>query len=372
MKILYVATVQSHIAQFHLRAIDMLKEKGYEIHVAARDNLAEKNGLRLRNVDRVINIPFERSPFKMKNIRAYRQLKQVITQEKYDMIHCNTPVGGILTRLAANKSRKNGTVVIYMAHGFHFYKGAPLKNWLVFYPIEKFMSGFTSRLVTITEEDFQLARRKFKCSVYRIHGVGANSEKYGRIRVDELDAVTKRFNLEGKFVLLCTGELNQNKNQKTLIEAMKMVSRKIPNSILLLAGNGPAKDELEEQIRNNNLQAYVKLLGYVTDLEKYVHLADVIISASYREGLPLNIVEAMYCKKPVVASVNRGHKELIKDGIDGYLVPAADPAAFADKIVALAKDPALRSGFGQQGYIKAQRYMDINVLQELKEVYEIK
>ena len=187
-----------------------------------------------------------------------------------------------------------------------------------------------------------------------------------------MDAVTKRFNLEGKFVLLCTGELNQNKNQKTLIEAMKMISRKIPDSILLLAGNGPAKDTLEELIRNNNLQAYVKMIGYVTDLEKYVHLADVIISASYREGLPLNIVEAMYCKKPVVASVNRGHKELIEDGTDGYLVPAADPAAFADKIVALTKDPTLRSRFGQQGYIKAQQYMDTQVLQELKEVYEIK
>lgn len=371
MKILYVATVQSHIAQFHLRAIDMLKEKGYEIHVAARDNLAEKNGLRLRNVDRVFNIPFERSPFKLKNVSAYRQLKQVIEQENYDMIHCNTPVGGILTRLAANKSRKKGTVVIYTAHGFHFYKGAPLKNWLVFYPIEKLMSRFTSKLVTITEEDFLLARRKFKCLVYRIHGVGANSEKYGQIREDELDTVKKRLNLEGKFVLLCTGELNQNKNQKTLIETMKTVSRKIPESILLLAGNGPAKDALEEQIRNSNLQAYIKMLGYVTDLEKYVHLADVIISASYREGLPLNIVEAMYCKKPVVASVNRGHKELIEDGTDGYLVPPENPAAFADKIVTLAQDPLLRNRLGQHGYIKAQQYMDTYVLQELKEVYEI-
>ena len=369
MRVLFVATVQSHIAQFHLKAIELFRQKGYEVHVAARDNLAEKNGLQIKNVDQVFDIPFQRSPFSPKNLSAYRQLKEVIQKGDYEIIHCNTPVGGILTRLAARKAKGE---VIYTAHGFHFYKGAPLKNWLIYYPMEKIMARFTDKLITINEEDFQLARRKFKCSVYRIHGVGANSEKYGRIRVDELDAVTKRFNLEGKFVLLCTGELNQNKNQKTLIEAMKMVSRKIPNSILLLAGNGPAKDELEEQIRNNNLQAYVKLLGYVTDLEKYVHLADVIISASYREGLPLNIVEAMYCKKPVVASVNRGHKELIKDGIDGYLVPAADPAAFADKIVALAKDPALRSGFGQQGYIKAQRYMDTNVLQELKEVYEIK
>ena len=150
MKVLFVATVQSHIAQFHLKIIEVLKQEGWEIHVAARDNLAQKNGLQLKNVDKVYNILFQRSPFSPKNLKAYRELKKVITGGKYDIIHCNTPVGGILTRIAGRKEKGN---VFYTAHGFHFYKGAPLLNWFIYYPIEKVMAHYTDKLITITDED---------------------------------------------------------------------------------------------------------------------------------------------------------------------------------------------------------------------------
>ena len=155
MKVLFVATVQSHIAQFHLKIIEVLKQEGWEIHVAARDNLAEKNGLQLKNVDKVYNILFQRSPFSPKNLKAYRELKKVITGGKYDIIHCNTPVGGILTRIAGRKEKGN---VFYTAHGFHFYKGAPLLNWFIYYPIEKVMAHYTDKLITITDEDYHLAK----------------------------------------------------------------------------------------------------------------------------------------------------------------------------------------------------------------------
>ena len=149
MKVLFVATVQSHIAQFHLKIIEVLKQEGWEIHVAARDNLAQKNGLQLKNVDKVYNILFQRSPFSPKNLKAYREVKKVITGGKYDIIHCNTPVGGILTRIAGRKEKGN---VFYTAHGFHFYKGAPLLNWFIYYPIEKVMAHYTDKLITITDE----------------------------------------------------------------------------------------------------------------------------------------------------------------------------------------------------------------------------
>ena len=371
MKILYVATVQSHIAQFHLKAISMMKEKGYEIHVAARNNLNEKNGLKLENVDKIFDVPFERDPFKVKNIKAYGYLKQIMNQEKYDIIHCNTPVGGILARLAANRQRKRGTMVIYTAHGFHFYKGAPLLNWLIYYPVEKIMAGLTSKLITITEEDYLFAKKKFRCPVYRIHGVGANSEKYGEIDKQAVAAIKNKLQLDGKFVILCTGELNKNKNQKTVIKAMGKIVRKLPETKLLLAGNGPEKENLEQQIYEEHLQDNIILLGYVTELENYVYIADLIVSASFREGLPLNIVEAMYSGKPVVTSKNRGHKELVEDGVNGYLVSADDSEAFSDKIIRLGKDPALCAKFGERGREKSEKYMDRYVLKELKTIYEI-
>lgn len=366
MKVLFVATVQSHIAQFHLGAMKLLKDQGYEIHVAARDNLAEKNGLKLENVDCIYNIPFDRSPFSTKNINAYKELKRIIIQGNYEMVHCNTPVGGLLTRIAARNSESS---VIYTAHGFHFYKGAPLKNWIIYYPIEKFLSKWTDKLITITNEDYELAKQKFNCPVYHVHGVGVKTKKYSAVTNEEIDMFRRDNNLDNKFVMLCTGELNANKNQMTLIESMKEVVKNIPNAILLLAGNGPMHDDLMNKINELNLNDYINLLGYRTDLEWYVHSADVILTASIREGLPVNVLEAMYCKKPVIASNNRGHRELIVDGKNGYLVKAKDSLEFSKRIVDLFNNELLRHSMGNEGYKMVKCYTDLSVKEELKKVY---
>ena len=370
MKILYVATVQSHIAQFHLKAIAMMKKKGYEVHVAARNNLSEKNGLSLENVDKVFDIPFERSPFKVTNIVAYRQLRKIISEENYSIIHCNTPVGGILTRLAANKSRKRGTRVIYTAHGFHFYKGAPLLNWLIYYPIEKTMAHLTDALVTINEEDYRRASKRFSCPVYRIHGVGVNTEKYGNVTEADIAGVKDEFNLANKISIICTGELNKNKNQETIIRAMKKIVCRGQNAVLLLAGNGPEKEKLDKQISELELESKVFLIGYHTDLQKYVQACDIAVSASLREGLGLNLLEAMYCKKPIVAADNRGHRELV-DKKTGYLVKPKDADAFAECIVDLCQNIEKRIKMGENGYEKSKKYWDVNVLKELQDIYGV-
>lgn len=368
-KVLFVATVQSHIAQFHMGAIALFKKNGYEVHVAARNNLAEKNGLVLRNVDRVFNISFDRSPVSAKNISAYHQLKKVIDSGQYDMIHCNTPVGGILTRLAARKVRKQGCCVIYTAHGFHFYDGAPKKNWLIYYPIEKFMTYFTDKLITINEDDYRLALKKFSCPVYHIHGVGVKTAKYDAVSQKDWEEFRKERGWKDDFLILCTGELNENKNQATIIRAMRQVIKKMPTAKLLLAGNGPSESTLRQLIFELNLEDRVLLLGYRTDLEWFVHSCDLVVSASFREGLPLNIIEGMYCRKPVVASVNRGHKELIKNNITGYLVSPKSEGDFAKKILSVAKNKEIARIFGQKGYSRIQQYTDKVVVKELEKIY---
>lgn len=240
-KAILIATVQSHIAQFHRPLIKLLKENGYEVHVAAKDNLAEKNGLKIENADRIFNIPFERSPFDKKNIKAYRELKKILDDEHYDIISCNTPVGGLATRLAARKTRKNGSKVFYMAHGFHFYKGAPKKNWLIYYPIEKIMARYTDVLITITREDYNLAKKKFHTDVKLVHGVGADEVKYRSIGSEAIADFKKEQKLNDRFVILCTGELNANKNQSTVIRAVGQLVTNYPEILLLLAGNGQKK-----------------------------------------------------------------------------------------------------------------------------------
>lgn len=370
MKVLLVATVQSHICQFHKPLVKMLHEHGCEVHVAARNNLAEKNGLKLDFADQVFDVPFERSPFSKRNLTAYKQLKQIIDAGNYDVVHTNTPVGGIVGRLAARKARKNGCQVFYTAHGFHFFQGGPKKSWLIYYPIEKFMCRYTDELITITEEDFQLAQKKFPVSVSHIHGIGANSSKYHPISVDVRAALRSELGFaQDQKIIVCTGELNANKNQITAIHAMKQVVSKIPEAILLLAGNGATHDELQAAINAAGLQSNAVLLGYHTDLEKYVEVSDLILSCSKREGLPLNIIEGMLCKKPVIASINRGHKELIQNGRNGYIVNAADIDGFAAKMIELLQDNVLSNAFGEAGFAFAQAYTDHAVQLELEQIY---
>lgn len=371
MKILFVATVQSHICQFHLPIMGMLKDKGYEVHVAARDNLEEKNGLQMKNVDKVFNIPFERSPFNSKNIKAYKELKRIMKEENYDIVHCNTPVGGILTRLAGRKLRKNGLRVIYTAHGFHFYKGAPKKNWIIYYPIEKFMSRYTDDLITITEEDYNLAKSKgFKGNIHHVHGVGVNSSKFVKLSEEDRQELRKSKGYNDEFIILCTGELNKNKNQATLIRAMAEIVKKHDNIRLLLAGNGPEHDNLVGLINELDLGMYVELLGYRTDLEDYVNICDLVVSASYREGLPLNIMEAMICGKPVVASDNRGHRELIKDGQNGILVDLNKDGGFTDSISLLIENQEVRDRFSVNGMRMVEPFKVENVKGELIRIYD--
>lgn len=369
MKILLIATVQSHICQFHRPLAAMLHEQGCVLHVAARNNLAEKNGLKLDFAEQVFDVPFQRSPFSPKNLKAYRQLKRIIAEGGYDVIHCNTPVGGVLGRLAAQKARRRGTKVFYTAHGFHFYQGAPKKNWLIWYPVEKLMCRYTDKLITINEEDFRLAQRKFPVDVCHIHGVGVSTQRYHLHSTEEEMQLRRRENLSANdFVVLCTGELNGNKDQQTLIHAAQLCRDKIPELKVLLAGNGPLKDSLQELIQKNSAEEQIRLLGYRTDLEQVVPTADVIVSCSHREGLGLNLIEGMLCGKPVIAAENRGHRELVAEGVTGFLFPPGDSTALAEKLVKLHAEK-MQKELGAAGYQRALQYTQEQVQRELAEIY---
>ena len=370
MKVLLVATVQSHICQFHKPLVRMLHDHGCEVHVAARNNLAEKNGLQLDFVEKVFDLPFERSPFNRRNLAAYRQLKDLINEEGYDVVHTNTPVGGIVGRLAARKARKQGCQVLYTAHGFHFFKGGPRKSWLVYYPIEKFMCRFTDELITISEEDYQLAQDRFKVSASHIYGIGANTQKYTVPTEEEIAALRQELGIgQDRKVIICTGELNANKNQITALRAMTQVIKEIPEALLLLAGNGPTHDELEAAIYELGLKDHAILLGYHTDLERYVKASDLVLSCSKREGMPLNIIEGMLCGRPAVASFNRGHRELIREDQNGYLLEPMDVDGFACKIIHMLRDDDMRCSMGKVGTEFVQAYTDSSVQKELEEIY---
>lgn len=368
-KVLYVATVASHICQFHLPYLEMLHNQGYEVSVAARDNLAEKNGLKLSFTDKYYDVPFQRSPKDKRNIKAYKELKKIIQNNNFDLIVCNTPMGGILTRLAAKKARKNGTRVIYIAHGFHFYKGAPKKYWFAFYPIEKIFARLCDMVITINKEDYECAKKRFKTDVRHIHGIGVSSDRYHP--VDEIKKNNLRIELNlsaDDYIILCTGELNKNKNQSQLISAASLLKDKIPNLKVLLAGNGPNEQNLLKQIKELDLHNTVKLLGYCTELEKIASAVDTVVSCSIREGLGLNIIEAMLCAKPIVATHNRGHNELIKNDINGLLVSYHSANEMAEAVYEIYNNPDKADIFSENNKNIAQKYTVDSVKKELFDI----
>jgi glycosyltransferase EpsD len=302
---------------------------------------------------------------------AYSKLRKILKTERYDFISCNTPAAGVSARLAARDVRKQGTKVYYTAHGFHFYKGAPKINWLLYYPIERLMAHFTDTLITITKEDYRLAKPNFDTNVVHIHGVGADEGKFLSVDENQNNMFRKEQGYDDRFIILCVGELNKNKNQKTVINAVRKVSRVHPEVLLLLAGNGPTDEELREQITSLNMQHYVRMLGYCTDLEKYTNACDILVSASFREGMPLNIMEAMMCGKPVIASNNRGHRELIHHFRNGLIFNAEDYNALGQYIEQLVEDSTLRSKLGTAGRKSVKPYLNRNVEKELKEIYNL-
>ena len=246
-KVLFTATVDSHILHFHIPYLKLFKEKGYEVHVATNGD--EK----IPYCDVKHKITFERSPYKLNNLKAIRQLRKIVNEEKFDIIHTHTPMGSVVTRLASIKARKKGTRVIYTAHGFHFYKGASKLNWLLFYPVEKFLSKYTDCLITINKEDYELAKNKFKkCKqIEYVPGVGIDEEKFNfKMTVKEKSDLRKSLGLKkDDFVLIQVGELNENKNQIMAIEAMREIVKKNKNIHLLLAGTGVLEEHYKEKIK---------------------------------------------------------------------------------------------------------------------------
>lgn len=358
-----ITCTDSMMKQFLEPHVLHLVENGFDVEIACSEVLGRMSEIwkGLGRYVRIHQLSMRRSPLSGDNLKGYKEVKRIIDDGRFDLIWTNEPVMGVLTRLAARKARKTGTKVLYMAHGFHFFQGAPKKSWLVFYPIEKWMTRYTDKLITINEEDYRFAKQHFSCPVYHIHGVGANSTKFHPISKEEQAYLRKKLGYDGH-IILNVGELNPNKNQKTAILAVKEVLKQYPDTILLIAGKGEERDTLEKLVAEHGLREKVVFLGYKTNLEQFAQICDVLISCSYREGLPLNILEAMLCGKPVVASDNRGHRELVHDGINGYLVEADDIDAYVQYICQILEEG---KDYSEQTVRSAQMYADVHVMKEL-------
>ena len=346
-KSILITCTDSMMKQFLEPHVKNLARNGYEVEIACSEVLNRMAEVKedLGEYAPIHLLHLKRSPLAVSNIRGYREIKQIIRNRHYDLIWTNEPVMGVATRLAARKARKQGTKVMYMVHGFHFYKGAPLLNWLLFYPIERLMASKADCICTINREDYTRALQMNTARAAYIHGVGIDTER--------LKPGNNPTNLRNElrlaqdaYLVLSVGELNENKNQQVIIRAIARL--KDPAIHYVLCGKGDQRQSLEALAQELDIADHVHFLGYRKDIADICRQSDVFALPSRREGLPFAAMEAMYCGLPLINSGIRGLTDITKDGISGYICGQDDAACCAESIRKLKDAPADRIRMGER------------------------
>ncbi len=368
MKKILITSTDLMMLQFLLPHVHYLTANGFQIEVAC----SEVGGRFQEVIDAVpenvfVNkINLFRSPLKIGNIKGYFELKRILKKGNYNVVWTNEPVMGVVTRLAAWSMRRQGLKVIYMAHGFHFYKGAPVKNWMLYYPIERFLSRWTETLITINKEDYYRANKKFyaKKTEY-VPGVGIDWEKY-----QKQDVRTKKreeLKIENtKMVLLSVGELSRRKNHRVIIESLKLLEDK--NIFYFICGVGEKKEELKRLANRLGVGKQVKFLGYRKDLDEIYKMADIFIFPSLQEGLPVSLMEAMASGLPCIVSNIRGSRDLIQNKKNGYLCKTNTAKEYKSLIEHLLIEEKERERIGLQAAECMKKYEKRRILRKIEEI----
>ena len=317
-KVLFISNILSHITGFHLPCLKWFKGNGYEVHVMCNAMGEEKPDF----CDKLFDLNISRSPFHLKNIKAIFNAKKIIDMEQYSIVHCHTPMGGVVGRLASVSIRKSNSKVIYTAHGFHFFKGSSLVDWILFYPIEKLLAKFTDKIITINEEDYKLAKKKFaskKTRIYKTNGVGVNINKFNVEKTDQKLQIRNRYGYkDSDLILFYAAEFINRKNHIFIVDNAKQWKSKLPNLKIIFAGKGKLLETMKHRSQENSTDDIIDFLGFRKDIPDLLKMADIILTPSRQEGLPINIVEGMASGLPIIGSRIRGHIDLIDEGINGF------------------------------------------------------
>ena len=365
-KILYITTVSRTINAFLIPHIEKLIDEGYKVDCAfSIDKEVDK-----RIIDKgcnIFEIPFSRNPLNLKNINAFNKLIKLQEENQYDIVHVHTPVASVYGRLLKLKFPKLKT--IYTVHGFHFFKGAPKINWMIYYPIEWIMKKFTDVAITINLEDYERAKSFGIKKVYKTNGVGLDLSYYNPDLYDK-EKCRSRFNIkEDDFVIAMIAEVNKNKNHAQMINAVDELVKEHKNIKVLCAGDGPLLESVKKDIEDRGLSNVINMLGFRTDINEIISCCDVGVLMYYREGLPRNIMELMAFGKPVIGTNIRGIRDLIEEGINGYLVDTDDYMKTYYGINTLINDSELLENMSKNSYDKVNDYSVDSIVEQLLEVY---
>ncbi|BBF44271.1 glycosyltransferase [Lachnospiraceae bacterium KM106-2] len=369
-KALLVTTISGFVPQFEMNNVRLLQEMGYEVHYACNYHtpVYTDNNERLDGTGIVRHqIDFVRSPFKLQNFKIYRQLLSLMRKEEFDLIHCHTPMGAVIARLAAHKAKVSP--VVYTAHGFHFYKGAPKSNWMFFYPVEKFLAKWTDVLITINEEDYERAKKfKVRKRLVKIPGIGIKTDQF----IADLENGKKVFQELGiqtdDFVIISVGELSKRKNQRAVIESMSYL-KDHKDIKYIVCGSGAMETEYRKLAAELGVENQVRFAGYRTDVKDLLSLSDIFIFPSLQEGLPVALMEGMCAGLPVICSEIRGNSELVKEGWNGYLIKDGKARTYAKAIQMAYDHRNMLPEMGERSREHVKKYDLLIVSKIMKEVY---
>jgi glycosyltransferase EpsD len=366
-RILYVATSDLHLKTFHVPYLEWLAGEGHIVDIVAE----QRGGLHFDCVKHAYSLPFPRTLASFQHLRTLRRLRGIIDGGDYDLIHCHTPIPSALTRIAARKWRKRGGKLLYTAHGFHFYRGGPLRNWLTYYPAEWLLSAMTDAIITINREDFGYVNGKmWHQASFLIPGIGVQATRFQPLTEDARQE--RRASLgyaADEFLLLYIAEFIPRKNHLFLLHAADNLVRKVPKIRFLFVGTGQILDQVKTEAARRGLDQWVQFLGFRSDVEKFASIVDVGISSSRHEGLGLGLLEQMMCGVPVVASQDKGHREFVQNGLTGFLFPQGNKEAFVQSIMRLHEEPSLRRRMGEAARQKGEEFSLDHSLTEMKKIY---
>lgn len=371
-KVLFVATVvKTHIMQFHIPYLKLFQEMGWQTAVASRNDYEDPADCQIPYCDDYFDIPFERMPWKAGNWKSYRMLKDIIDRNDYDIIHCHTPVGAMIARLAAASARKKGTRVIYTAHGFHFFRGAPAVNWLLYYPAEWVLSFLTDVLITINKEDYARARQHLHAKrLEYVPGVGIDTSRFREEPAFRQPTRQALGFSQEDFLLLTVAEMTSNKNHITVLRALELLKQTeaYPRIHYLICGRGETRPELEDAAQQMGIADHVHFLGYRQDVPQLYQASDLFVFMPFREGLPVALMEAMASRMGIVCTRIRGNTDLIEDGTTGVFVDNT-PQALAQAIGQLYADPEKCRQLGENASRQAQNFDIAAVVEQMKAIY---
>ena len=371
MRILYITTIGPTMG-FFKSLIYKLIENGNTVDIAANVSESDVPDYYRKWGCSVYPLSCTRNPFARGNINAVHQIQQIVTEGKYDIVHCHTPIAAMCTRIACKSLRKKGVKVFYTAHGFHFYKGAPLKNWLLYYPVEWICAHWTDVLITINREDYFMAKKHMKAKrVEYVPGVGIDLKKFipDKMVWEEKEKLRKSFGLGlNDKLILSAGELNANKNHEIVIRALSELHDRTVH--YAIAGAGELRDYLWNLAKELGVSDQVHLLGFRNDVVKLYHVSDACVFPSIREGLGLAALEGMACGLPLICSDNRGTRDYAIDGENAFVCRCHSVDDYTVAIRLIISDDQLKKKMGELNRSKVEYFEIENVNHKMKALYE--